>query len=74
MVPAVPVRLVMVPEVPVRLVIVPFIELNVVMVPTPAFTFPLNVVAVITPVTLASPTTKRADVGFVDPIPRLPET
>ena len=53
---------------------VPLVEPNVVIVPTPAFTFPLNVVAVITPVTLASPTTKRADVGFVDPIPRLPET
>ena len=84
MVPAVPVRLVIIPEVllkvvmvpavPVRLVMVPFVEPNVVIVPTPAFTFPLNVVAVMTPVTLTSPITSSFDVGFVDPIPRLPET
>ena len=90
MVPAVPVRLVMVPfvlfrvvivpDVPVRFVIVPEVLLKVVMVPdvpvklviVPDVLF--RVVIVPTPVTLASPTTKRADVGFVDPIPRLPET
>ena len=60
MVPDVLFRVVIVPDVPVKLVIVPEVLLKVVMVPTP--------------VTLALPTTKRADVGFVDPIPRLPET
>ena len=45
---------------------------NVVIVPTPAFMFPLNVVAVTTPVNLPSPETCNLLVGSVVPIPIAP--
>ena len=73
-VPRPEVSLVLIKSVTVLVPTTSLVTLRLVTVPMPAFIFPLNPVAVITPVTNASPTTCKADVGFVVPKPTAPET